>query len=45
MALWIENVFGGYALLFLCLQSAYDLEIAKKAFLINPPQIIKFEIA
>lgn len=45
MALRVETVFGGSALHFLRLQSAYDLEVAKVDFLLNPPQISHFEFA
>ena len=38
-ALRIETVFGGTAKFWLRLQSSYDLEIAKKLFLKNPPKI------
>lgn len=39
MALRVEMVFGGNARLWASLQSSYDLNIAKKAFLSNPPQL------
>jgi len=44
MALRIEIVFGGAARFWLRLQSSYDLDIAKKIFLKNPPKIKHFDL-
>ena len=45
IALRIETVFGGSARFWVRLQSAYDLDIAKKTFLKNPPKIKHFDFA
>ena len=42
MALRIETVFGGTAKFWLRLQTSYDLFVAKKIFLNNPPKISQF---
>lgn len=45
VALRIETVFGGSAKFWLRLQSAYDLDIAKRLFAKNPPKIKHFNFA
>ncbi|MEJ5964005.1 HigA family addiction module antitoxin [Pedobacter immunditicola] len=45
MALRIETVFGGTARFWVRLQSSYDLLIAKKVFLENPPKIKQVDLA
>ena len=45
MALRIETVFGGNAKFWVRLQSSFDLDMAKKAFLQNPPAIKHFDFA
>ena len=43
IALRIETVFGGSARFWLRLQSSFDLSVAKKFFLQNPPKIKQYE--
>jgi addiction module HigA family antidote len=45
IALRLETVFGGSAGFWVRLQSSYDLFIAKKVFLQNPPKIKHFDFA
>lgn len=45
IALRLETVFGGTARFWLRLQSSYDLFIAKKVFMENPPKISHFDFA
>jgi len=45
MALRLEKVFGGSASHFLNLQRSYDLAKAKADFLINTPNLKRYEIA
>jgi antitoxin HigA-1 len=45
MALRLEKVFGGSASHFLNLQRTYDLAKAKEDFLINTPNLKRYEIA
>lgn len=43
VALRIETVFGGKAKFWLRLQTSFDLSIAKKLFIKNPPKIKHYE--
>ena len=43
IALRLEMVFGGTARFWVRLQSSYDLSIAKKNFIANPPKIKHFD--
>jgi len=45
IALRVETVFGGAARFWVRLQSTYDLSIAKRGFLENPPQIKRYDFA
>ncbi|MFC5284937.1 HigA family addiction module antitoxin [Pedobacter alpinus] len=45
IAIRIETVFGGSARFWLRLQSTFDLFIAKKSFLKNPPKIKYYDLA
>lgn len=45
MALRLEKVFGGSASHFLNLQRSYDLAKAKEDFLVNTPNLKKYEVA
>ncbi|MGF7083036.1 HigA family addiction module antitoxin [Mucilaginibacter sp. UYCu711] len=45
VALRIETVFGGSAKFWVRLQSSFDLDIAKKVFLENPPKIQHYQVA
>jgi addiction module HigA family antidote len=45
VTLRIETVFGGSAKFWVRLQSSFDLAIAKKAFLQNPPKIAHYDYA
>jgi addiction module HigA family antidote len=44
MALRLEKVFGGSASHFLNLQRSYDLAKAKEDFLVNTPNLKKYEV-
>lgn len=43
VALRIETVFGGNAKFWLRLQTSFDLSIAQKIFMKNPPKIKHYE--
>ena len=45
IALRVETVFGGTARFWVRLQSSYDLSIAKKGFIENPPKITRYNFA
>ncbi len=45
IALRVETVFGGAARFWVRMQSSYDLSIAKKGFIENPPKIRRHKIA
>jgi addiction module HigA family antidote len=45
IALRLEAVFGGTARFWVRLQSSYDLFVAKKGFMKNPPKIKHFDLA
>jgi len=45
IALRVETVFGGAARFWVRLQSSYDLSIAKKGFMENPPKITRYNFA
>jgi len=44
MALRVETVFGGAARFWVRLQSSYDLSVAKKGFMENPPKITRYDL-
>ncbi|MGY4384889.1 addiction module HigA family antidote [Pedobacter sp. UYP24] len=43
IALRVETVFGGAARFWVRMQSSYDLSIAKKGFMENPPNITQYK--
>lgn len=45
IALRVETVFGGAARFWVRLQSTYDLSIAEKGFIENPPKITRYNFA
>lgn len=45
IALRMETVFGGAARFWVRLQSTYDLYVAKKKYLENPPKIKNYDLA
>ncbi|MET3115653.1 addiction module HigA family antidote [Pedobacter sp. CG_S7] len=45
IALRVETVFGGAARFWVRMQSSYDLSIAKKGFMENPPKITRYKLA
>ena len=45
IALRVETVFGGAARFWVRLQSSYDLSVAKKGFIENPPKITRYNLA